>query len=138
MILPFNEQIKLAKQKHMDIEKDRNSGKYLDNEKRWSAMFNISKLKTNDKKLKFSGTIMTDGVAVSVIYKLDNPKDNVIFSRFDQPIKRDETNYQVMKGIELLNSELLIKTSFHIGMNFARFPISRIGRLPLTMINARV
>lgn len=96
----INQDISRVNKLHQDVIDERNKGKYLKNELRWEKLFNISKLGINEKKLKFSGTIMTDGVAVSIIFDLVNEKNEINFSNTDQPVVRDRKKYEILKGLD--------------------------------------
>lgn len=67
--------------KHDQIVLERNADKYPENVVIRDKLFKISDLRMDETKFKFSGSIMTGGVAVSVIFNLINPKDVVEFSR---------------------------------------------------------
>lgn len=87
---------------HKTIVSERNSEKYIKNEERWKEMFRISKIRTNSKKLKFSGTIMTDGVAVSIIYNVVKPKTVIDFAFTETEKKSLNLNdFQTLKGLDL-------------------------------------
>ncbi|XP_043481160.1 uncharacterized protein LOC122510516 [Leptopilina heterotoma] len=86
---------------HNTIVSERNAGKYIKNEERWEKMFRISKIRTNSNKLKFSGTIMTDGVAVSIIYNVVKPKTVIDFAFTETEKKSLNLNdFQTLKGLD--------------------------------------
>ncbi|XP_043477493.1 uncharacterized protein LOC122508281 [Leptopilina heterotoma] len=58
----------------------------------------ISPVKENHKKL--SRTIMTDGIAVSVIYNVIKPKKIIDFLPTEQGDVRDKTKYKILKGLD--------------------------------------
>ncbi|XP_051159683.1 uncharacterized protein LOC127280606 [Leptopilina boulardi] len=99
-LTPIKKEIQLENKRHQDIKNQRRPEKINENDERWNNMFDISKIQVNKEKLKFSKTIMTDGVAVSVIYNLVKPKNITNFSPLQQQESRDLTKYEVFKGLD--------------------------------------
>ncbi|XP_043477420.1 uncharacterized protein LOC122508244 [Leptopilina heterotoma] len=96
----INSELKKITEVHKKVVTERNQDKYLENERRWEKLFNFSKLRVNKTKYKFSGTIMTDGIAVSVIYNVIKPKKIIDFLPTEQGDVRDKTKYKILKGLD--------------------------------------
>ncbi|XP_043475117.1 uncharacterized protein LOC122506833 [Leptopilina heterotoma] len=98
----INEDEKKVRQDHDEILGKRHENKYKENANRWTRLFNISHLRINEEKMKFSGTIMTDGIGVSVIFNLNQPKKQENFSIPKNPILNEEKleNFHLLKGLD--------------------------------------